>query len=294
MEMRTDLALEAKEQKSSQTDGVDIEIRHGNKLKITSMHVRTTDAAQKLQKPVGNYITIEHMPLTDTVRDAHEQTETLADELRTMLPSDGAVLVAGLGNGDITPDALGVRSAAAVLATRHITGEWARCAGLDNLRPVSVISPGVLGQTGIESAEMIGSIVRSIKPSAVVVIDSLASRSLSRLGCTVQLTDTGISPGAGVQNSRAEISKDTLGVPVIAVGVPTVVDAQTLMLDILGHDKINAEEQKKLTPRGERMIVTPSEIDLLIDRASAIIGMALNRALHKNISAEDLRLLCGF
>lgn len=250
MEMRTDLALEAKEQKSSQTDGVDIEIRHGNKLKITSMHVRTTDAAQKLQKPVGNYITIEHMPLTDTVRDAHEQTETLADELRTMLPSDGAVLVAGLGNGDITPDALGVRSAAAVLATRHITGEWARCAGLDNLRPVSVISPGVLGQTGIESAEMIGSIVRSIKPSAVVVIDSLASRSLSRLGCTVQLTDTGISPGAGVQNSRAEISKDTLGVPVIAVGVPTVVDAQTLMLDILGHDKINAEEQKKAYSAG--------------------------------------------
>ena len=293
MEMRTDLALEAKEQEDIASGGVKIRTHRRCGLKITSMSILDREAAKRLKKPVGTYITIEHMPLTDSVLDSDEQTEALGEELRLMLPPEGSILVAGLGNGDITPDALGVRSASAVLATRHITGEIARSSGIGSLRPVSVISPGVLGQTGIESAEMIRSVVRAINPKAVVIIDSLASKSLSRLGCTIQITDTGISPGAGVQNSRAEISQDTLGVPVVAIGVPTVVDAQTLVMDMLGHENLSREEQRNLAPRGERMIVTPSEIDLLIDRASAIIGMALNRALHRNLSANDLRLLCS-
>lgn len=292
MELRTDLALEVKEQTHAHTNGLHLKTHYTHGLKVTTMDIVTDTAAQKMQKPIGTYITIEHMPLTDTIQDAQEQTTVLAQELRQLLPAEGAVLVVGLGNSNITPDALGVRSADHVLATRHISGEIARSSGLEHLRPVSVIAPGVLGQTGIESAEMVASVVKSIRPAAVVVIDSLASCSLSRLGCTIQLTDTGIAPGAGVQNSRRSISQKGLEVPVIAVGVPTVVEARTLVMDILEQSGITAAAPDRVLPHGEHMIVTPSEIDLLIERAAAIIGMAVNIALHNNLSADDIRLLC--
>lgn len=293
MELRTDLALEVKEQTNTRTDGLHLKTHYTHGLKVTTMDIATDSAAQKMQKPLGTYITIEHMPLTDTIQDAQEQTDVLAHELRRFLPVEGTVLVVGLGNGNITPDALGVRSADHILATRHISGEIARSSGLDQLRSVSVIAPGVLGQTGIESAEMVSSIVRSIRPAAVIVIDSLASCSLSRLGCTIQITDTGIAPGAGVQNSRRPISPKELNVPVIAIGVPTVVEARTLVMDILEQDGITATASDHILPHGEHMIVTPSEIDLLIERAAAIIGMAVNIALHHKLSSNELRLLCG-
>lgn len=146
------------------------------------------------------------------------------------------MLVAGLGNMEITPDSLGPKTSRRVLATRHIGGEIARSTGLDRLRPVAVMQTGVTGQTGIETGEYILSIVRRIRPTAVVAIDALASRRTERLGCTLQISDTGISPGAGVGNHRTKITKETIGVPVIAIGVPTVVDAQTLAVDILGND----------------------------------------------------------
>ncbi|MGN0537447.1 MAG: GPR endopeptidase [Acutalibacteraceae bacterium] len=293
MELRTDLALEVKEQTNTQTDGLHLKTNYTHGLKVTTMDIATETAAQKMRKPLGTYITIEHMPLTDSIQDAKEQTDVLAQELRRFLPAEGSVLVVGLGNSNITPDALGVRSADHVLATRHISGEIARSSGLDQLRPVSVIAPGVLGQTGIESAEMVASVVKSIRPAAVIVIDSLASCSLSRLGCTIQITDTGIAPGAGVQNSRRPISPKGLNVPVIAIGVPTVVEARTLVMDILEQDGINAMALDKVFPHDAHMIVTPSEIDLLIERAAAIIGMAVNIALHHKLSSDDLRLLCG-
>lgn len=293
MELRTDLALEVKEQTNTQTDGLHLKTNYTHGLKVTTMDIVTDAAAKKMQKPLGTYITIEHMPLTDSIQDAKEQTDVLAQELRRFLPTEGSVLVVGLGNSNITPDALGVRSADHVLATRHISGEIARSSGLDQLRPVSVIAPGVLGQTGIESAEMVASVVKSIRPAAVIVIDSLASCSLSRLGCTIQITDTGIAPGAGVQNSRRPISPKGLNVPVIAIGVPTVVEARTLVIDILEQDGISAMALDKVLPHGTHMIVTPSEIDLLIERAAAIIGMAVNIALHHKLSPDDLRLLCG-
>lgn len=293
MELRTDLALEVKEQTNTQTDGLHLKTNYTHGLKVTTMDIATETAAQKMRKPLGTYITIEHMPLTDSIQDAKEQTDVLAQELRRFLPAEGSVLVVGLGNSNITPDALGVRSADHVLATRHISGEIARSSGLDQLRPVSVIAPGVLGQTGIESAEMVASVVKSIRPAAVIVIDSLASCSLSRLGCTIQITDTGIAPGAGVQNSRRPISPKELNVPVIAIGVPTVVEARTLVMDILEQDGINAMALDKVFPHDSHMIVTPSEIDLLIERAAAIIGMAVNIALHHKLSSDDLRLLCG-
>lgn len=172
----------------------------------------------------------------------------------------------GLGNKRITPDALGPLAAEKILATRHISGEIARSTGLDKLRPVAVVKTGVTGETGIETAEMISSIVKRIKPTAVITIDALASKSLSRLGCTIQITDTGISPGAGVGNSRAAINYETLGVPVVAIGIPTVVDAATLAIDILNAETEMQASQiaREVTPKGNKMVVTPGEIDLCV------------------------------
>ena len=208
-----------------------------------------------------------------------------------MLPKEGTILIAGIGNETITPDALGPKSADNILATRHITGELKRSLGLSGLRSVAVLAPGVLGQTGIETGELIKSVVESIKPSAVIVIDALASRSLSRLGCTIQISDAGISPGSGVGNHRLSLNKETMGIPVIGIGVPTVVDAQTLALELIPEAKLSYQQKGLVSPRGEQMIVTPREIDLLIERASRLVGMSLNCALHKGLSVEDFCLL---
>ena len=203
------------------------------------------------------------------------------------MPVNGLVLVAGLGNMEITPDSLGPKTSRRVLATRHIGGEIARSTGLDRLRPVAVMQTGVTGQTGIETGEYILSIVRRIRPTAVVAIDALASRRTERLGCTLQISDTGISPGAGVGNHRTKITKETIGVPVIAIGVPTVVDAQTLAADILGND-CNRKTQKMLMPQGRQLVVIPREIDLLTERASRLIAFALNGALQNEFDLPDL------
>ena len=200
---------------------------------------------------------------------------------------NGLVLVAGLGNMEITPDSLGPKTSSRVLATRHISGEIARSTGLDRLRPVAVMQTGVTGQTGIETGEYILSIVRRIRPTAVVAIDALASRRPERLGCTLQISDTGISPGAGVGNHRTKITKETVGVPVIAIGVPTVVDAQTLAIDILGSD-CNRKTPKMLMPQGRQLVVIPREIDLLTERASRLIAFALNGALQNEFDLPDL------
>ncbi len=188
---------------------------------------------------------------------------------------------------EITPDSLGPKTSRRVLATRHIGGEIARSTGLDRLRPVAVMQTGVTGQTGIETGEYILSIVRRIRPTAVVAIDALASRRTERLGCTLQISDTGISPGAGVGNHRTKITKETIGVPVIAIGVPTVVDAQTLAVDILGND-CNRKTQKMLMPQGRQLVVIPREIDLLTERASRLIAFALNGALQNEFDLPDL------
>ena len=154
--------------------------------------------------------------LTDNFTETDKRLETVGNEIKQLLPVNGLVLVAGLGNMEITPDSLGPKTSRRVLATRHIGGEIARSTGLDRLRPVAVMQTGVTGQTGIETGEYILSIVRRIRPTAVVAIDALASRRTERLGCTLQISDTGISPGAGVGNHRTKITKETIGVPVIA------------------------------------------------------------------------------
>ena len=290
MELRTDLALEAREIAGENLSGVQYSVDKADNIEIEKLIVKTEDASRALKKEKGTYITIDLPPLTNDFKDTDTRLVRIGELLRSLLPVNGTVLVVGLGNMDITPDALGPLVSSKVLATRHIQGEIAKSTGLDKLRPVAVLSTGVTGQTGIETGELVLSVVKRIKPSALIVIDALASRRLERLGCTLQICDTGISPGAGVHNYRTKITKDTMGVPVIALGVPTVVDAVTLSCDLLGIDTESECEsvRKQVSPKGRAMVVTPKEIDLLVSRAAKLISLSINYALQKDFELEDL------
>ncbi len=288
MKIRTDLALEMKEMATEECEGVQTEEISVGNAKITRITVTTPQGADLVGKPQGSYITIEVPPFSDESASDDTRRSAITVELNRILPKEGAILVAGLGNADITPDALGPKTVEGILATRHISKDLANDLGLGDLRPVSVIAPGVLGKTGIETAEIIKGVVGEIKPAAVIVIDALASRRLSRLGCTVQIADTGITPGSGVGNARSEINKDSLGVPVIAMGVPTVVDATTLATDLLGEETKAAA--KGLTG-GTNMMVTPREIDTVISHAADLVALSINCALHPHLSPELLMAL---
>ena len=290
MELRTDLALEAKELAGDNIHGVEYTVTQKDAIEIEKLTIKTERAGQLLKKPKGTYITIELPPLTNNFKDTDKRLVSIGDEIRALLPVNGLVLVAGLGNIDITPDALGPKAASGILATRHISGEIAKSTGLDKLRPVAVLSTGVTGQTGIETGEHLLSVVKRIKPSALIVIDALASRRLERLGCTLQISDTGISPGAGVQNHRTQINRATMGIPVIAIGVPTVVDALTLATDLLhiSDESDSMKLQEQVSPKGRSMVVTPKEVDLLVDRAAKLISLAINFALQKDFEVSDL------
>lgn len=295
MQLRTDLAMEAVKSLKSQIEGMrQVKKIEGN-LKITQVTIESESAAQKIGKLMGEYITIELPALTDNCDNTKENSETIAGQIKSLLPHKGLVFVVGLGNEAITPDALGPKTIKLILATRHISGEIARSAGLNSLRPVATMAPGVLGQTGIEVSEVILSIIKKITPTALVVIDALASAETSRLGTTIQICNTGISPGAGVGNARPGLNEETMGVPVIGVGVPTVVDAQTLARDLFAGEDNDAkyldEISNKTMPRGERMIVTPREIDLLIERSSKLLAMSINSALQPDFSAKEIMAL---
>lgn len=290
MELRTDLAVEARELAQEELRDVDYSSEEKQGLFIERLDVKTKRAGQLMGKDSGRYVTVNLPPLTDNIQDTDERIPVIAQEIRRLLPVNGLVMVVGLGNPEITPDALGPLCVSRVLATRHITGELARSTGLDKLRAVAVLRTGVTGQTGIETGELILSVVKRIKPTAVIVIDALASRRLERLGCTLQISDTGIAPGAGVGNHRTKICKETLGVPVIALGVPTVVDAVTLVSDLVqvGDESEQSRLREKVSPRGSTMVVTPKEIDLLIERASKLLSLSINMALHAGIDTSDL------
>ncbi len=295
MQLRTDLAMEAVKSLKSQIEGVRQVKKTEGALKITQVTIENESAAQKIGKLIGEYITIELPTFTDNCDKAEEKSETIAGQIKSLLPREGLVFVVGLGNEAITPDALGPNTIKSILATRHIPGEIARSAGLDSLRPVAAMAPGVLGQTGIEVSEVILSIIKRITPSALIVIDALASAETSRLGTTIQICNTGISPGSGVGNARPGLNEETMGVPVIGVGVPTVVDAQTLARDLFAREDNDAryldEISNKTMPRGERMIVTPREIDLLIERSSKLLAMSINSALQPDFSAKEIMAL---
>ena len=285
MQVRTDLAIEVADEAQHLTDedvGKDT-FREGDTC-VTRLHIRTDRAARALGKPQGAYITVEVPPLTDNEETLGKAAGLVANELTALLPAEGSVLVVGLGNRAITPDALGPESADMVLATRHIGGEFARSVGLDDLRPTAVLTPGVLGQTGTESGEIVRGVCTVVHPVAVVVVDALAARSVARLGCTVQLCDTGIAPGSGVGNNRQPLNAETLGVPVIGMGVPTVVDAATIAREFSDR----GEEAPDLTPRGAQMMVTPREVDVMIHRAARLVAMAINGALQPDYNPLEL------
>ena len=277
---RTDLALEAATTVPEE-QGISQRVEEDDGRTVTRTTIHTKEAAAHVGKPMGQYITVEVPPLTDNEDELEAQAQAVAAELAALLPEEGPVLVVGLGNASITPDALGPQAADMVLATRHIQGEWARSMGLDDLRPVAVLHAGVLGKTGVESGELTRGLCRAVQPVAVIAVDALAARSLERLGRTVQLCDTGIAPGSGVGNNRRALTRELLGVPVIGMGVPTVVDAATIVREMGGQNGNPSAE-------AATMIVTPREVDVMVRRAARLVAMAINAALQPDYSPLEL------
>lgn len=281
---RTDLAVEQTPEELP--EGITLE-RRGDAFQVTEIRIDSDEHGAAIGRGKGRYLTLERLEPNQAADAMQQQTEELAAELRSFLPEEGAVLVAGLGNADITPDALGPQTAGLILATRHLKRELAEnepdTAFLRGLRQVSVLSNGVLGQTGIETAELITALRETVQPACILAIDALACSDLSRLGTTVQISDAGISPGSGVQNRRAELSVRTLGIPVIAVGVPTVVDLHTVVRQAAGEDT-------ELTGF-PNMMVTPRDIDRLLHHASRLLGLAVNLALHPQFTYADAEAL---
>ena len=276
---RTDLALEDTEIISTTPPGVCVSTEEIEHVKITRIKITNSAGEKAIGKPKGTYITAEVPRFTASSVLDRKTAQLLSHELDLLLPKErNSVLVAGLGNTDITPDALGPLACEKILATRHISKDLAHQLGLSDLKSVAVISPGVLGKTGIETREILSSTVKAISPSAVIIIDALAARNLSRLGSTVQISDSGICPGSGVGNSRAEINEKFLGVPVISLGVPTVVDAKTLVCDLTDNTGENCPD----------MIVTPKEIDMMINRACELISASVNLCLQPSFSLDEL------
>ncbi len=277
MDIRTDLALESISP-DSLPESVHISTR-GRAFRITEITIDDDSCLDTIGKGRGRYITLEGSSLSRFAEDYQSMTEELATELSALVP-EGDILVAGIGNNDITPDAIGPQTAAKVLATRHLSCDTVEEEFFASLRRVSSLAGGVMGQTGIESAELIRAVATELRPAAVIAVDALACTDISRLGTTIQLTDTGISPGSGVSNHRIELSEKVLGVPVIAVGVPTVVDMHTIVRSLTG-EKINRELPN--------MMVTPRDIDRLTERASQLIAFGINLALQPALSFEDVR-----
>ena len=279
MEVRTDLALESITE-DDLTESVHIRTR-GKIFSITEIIIDDDSCLATIGKGKGRYITLEGSCLSRFSDDYQLMAEELSQELARLLP-DGEVLVVGLGNNDITPDAIGPQTASKVLATRHLSSgqDSAEEEFFSSLRRVSSFAGGVMGQTGIETAEIVRAIAAELRPAVIIAIDALACTDISRLGTTIQITDTGISPGSGVSNERKELSEKVFGVPVIAVGVPTVVDMHTIVKSLTGK-RINGELPN--------MMVTPRDIDRLTERASQLLAFGINLALQPTLSFEDVR-----
>ncbi len=295
--IRTDLALEAKElagergQQAGKLEGVRSEERERVGIKVTEVEILDGRGEKQLGKPRGRYVTLElERHGGRPVAEIGDMAQAVAEELGALLPEGkGGVVVAGLGNRYITPDAVGPRTVEHTLVTRHLRSHLPE--HFEDFRSVAAIAPGVLGVTGMESMEVICGVCERVKPEFLLVVDALASRSAARLCSTVQLTDTGIAPGSGVGNSRAALNRETMGIPVIAVGVPTVVEAATLAADIVSASGGTAGEEL-FREAGGGLIVTPKDIDRQIDEISRLLGLGINMALH-DMPLEEVSALIG-
>ena len=284
-------------------DGIETNIREEGNVKITEVKVVNENGANSIGKPIGSYITIDIKKLKiATDEEIENYGNVLANELRKLIDMHSAkqdeILVVGLGNIYVTPDSLGPKVINEIDVTRHIL-KYMPDALEEGTRSVSAISPGVLGTTGMETLEIITGIVENVKPKLIIVIDALASRSMDRISSSIQLADTGIVPGAGVGNTRKELSQSTLNIPVIALGIPTVVESAVLVNDCLDlfieklqneaksndylnqlKEKDNYEEIKEaLIPNDYNMIVTPKEIDELIENMKDVVARGINFAV---------------
>lgn len=292
LERRTDLAMEAAQglQSAARTQGVLRAETVEEGVTVTTVEIATPQAAKVLGKPKGRYVTLDLGPVRRREAAGFQRAcRILAAELAKMLPQgegkeEGPVLVAALGNRDITPDAVGPLAHGHLLVTRHLVDQLPEAFG--GFRPVAAVAAGVLGDTGVESADLIRAVVEQVRPVCVVAIDALAAQSMKRLCTTVQLCDTGVAPGSGVGNSRAALNRETLGVPVIAVGVPTVVDAGTLARDVLEEAGKGELEPEALGTGG--LFVTPRDIDQRVAECAKLIGYAVSLALQPGLSQEDL------
>ncbi|WP_194190873.1 GPR endopeptidase [Clostridium chrysemydis] len=316
--VRTDLAVEANEDYKKvhkrEIDGVIINEEEGESAKITEVKITNKEGSVKLGKPIGNYITIDMPELTmydgEIMDDVSEIVGKYIRKLVNM-DSEKTGLVVGLGNRQVTPDALGPKVTDSIMVTRHLKEVMPEAID-DDVRPVCTIAPGVLGITGIETVEIIKALVEKIHPDFVICIDALASRKIQRVNRSIQISDTGISPGAGVGNHRLEINENSLGVKVIAIGVPTVVHAATiandsidLVIDNLASyankdsefykllTKIDKEEKsilikEILNPFIGDLIVTPKEVDYVIDSLAKIIAVGINIAIQPNLDLEEI------
>lgn len=285
MKVRTDLALEERES----FDGNGVEI-HGveveescdeeRNVRLTRVKIVSERGAREMGKSRGTYLTLEAPGLASPDEDYHrEVSEVIADLLRELTGTAESVLVAGLGNRDVTPDALGPQAVSNLMITRHLIREYGReMMGMDGCCVVSGIVPGVMAQTGMETSEILQGIIEETRPDLLIVIDALAARSTRRLGRTVQITDTGIQPGSGVGNHRGSLTKESLGIPVIAIGVPTVVEAAAIVYDAQG----NCE---KMPPHLNGMFVTPKNIDEMIKQLSFTLSEALNMVFSETKKA---------
>lgn len=319
---RTDLAIEIgallKEDKPEdyQIEGVEILTKENEAFGITTTHVKVKDdkGAQNMGKPIGNYITIECQGIKDNDPEIHEEViKVLAEELKKILPNKkekNNILVVGLGNRFATPDTLGPNVAGKVLVTRHLNQAMPEQID-DSVCNLSSLIPGVMGLTGIETSEIIKGVAENIKPDCIVAIDALGARNAKRINTTIQISDTGISPGAGIGNKRKQLNEETMGCPVIAIGVPTVVDAATLVNDTLDHlifamlqeaehspfyemlKELSDREKyalikEVLFPLVGDLFVTPKDIDEVVEYLTNIISNGINIAVHPGITLQDI------
>ena len=292
---RTDLAVEAKEiwaesaEKQTELQGVRARDEAVDGFNTTVVEILNQQGADALGKPVGTYVTVELDSLIRREDDSFRKgIEVICKKLRGLLnlTDSDHVLVVGLGNAAITPDRIGPLTAKSTMVTKHLVERVPEHFG--NFRRVSLLEPGVLGTTGMESASVVKAVVNEIRPDKVVAVDALASRNLGRVCRTVQICDTGIVPGSGVKNAREAINKSTLGVPVVSMGVPTVVDAGTLAADLIEQTGHAAPEPDAFSTVGGSMIVTPKEIDTQVADMGKLLGYSLNRAFHDGLEVEDI------
>lgn len=317
LNIRTDLAVEARElykKENNVTPGVESFEETKGAVKVIRVSVKDSEGEKMMGKPIGDYITIEIPEFTHYDGETMEEvSEVLGETLSKMIKIDKGMtaLVVGLGNWNITPDALGPKVVSKLLITRHLK-QLIPDKIDEGIRPVCAVAPGVLGITGIETSEIVRGVVDKVKPDIVICIDALASRKMERVNTTIQIGNTGISPGSGVQNSRRELSMNTLGVPVIAIGVPTVVDAATMANDtidlvidemIKNSDNskgfftmlksINKEDKENmiheiLNPYFGNLMVTPKEVDLVMDSLSKVIANGINISLQPALGIDDI------